>query len=303
METKALTLRQYPQLASSNMSKASVNTMVQEAVQKSMNSMLPKLIKTISESITASVAEQFSQLEQKLDDIDSSMSTIVKKQKMIEKEVNNVKLQLDSQGKTAVEQEKRLDKVEKLLKINDEHVKSVEQELNLKFSSSVESSMREMEMREAIKMNVMFFNVKESCAENEKQIKEDTEVLANIQDAIQTSVALTNIRRIGKREAGKTRPLRASVANTKDLGEILKSAKKLRYSDALNNVFINRDMTQLERSQWRELMKEKRDKQEVSLRNGENVKWIISKGKVVKGRIENQNSGESAMETEHSSRT
>ena len=107
MEIKALTLRQYPQLASSNMSKASVNTMVQEAVQKSMNSMLPKLIKTISESITASVAEQFSQLEQKLDDIDSSMSTIVKKQKMIEKEVNNVKLQLDSQGKTAVEQEKK----------------------------------------------------------------------------------------------------------------------------------------------------------------------------------------------------
>ena len=50
-------------------------------------------------------------------------------------------------------------------------------------------------------------------------------------------------------------------------------------------------------------MKEKRDKQEVSLRNGENVKWIISKGKVVKGRIENQNSGESAMETQHSSRT
>ena len=172
-----------------------------------MNSMLPKLIKTISESITASVAEQFSQLEQKLDDIDSSMSTIVKKQKMIEKEVNNVKLQLDSQGKTAVEQEKRLDKVEKLLKINDEHVKSVEQEINLKFSSSVESSMREMEMREAIKMNVMFFNVKESCAENEeKQIKEDTEVLANIQEAIQTSVALTNIRRIGKREAGKQGP-------------------------------------------------------------------------------------------------
>ena len=71
---------------------------------------------------------------------------------------------------------------------------------------------------------------------------------------------------------GKTRPLRASVANTKDLGEILKSAKKLRYSDAFNNVFINRDMTQLERSQWRKLMKEKRDKQEVSLGNGENVK-------------------------------
>ena len=243
-------------------------------------------------------------MEQKLDDIDSSMSTIVKKQKITEKEVNNLKLQLDIQGKTAVEQEKRLDKVKKLLKINDEHVKSVEQEINLKFSSSVESSMREMEMREAINMNMMFFNVKESCAENEeKQIKEDTEVLANIQEAIQTSVALTNISRIGKREAGKTRPLRASVANTKDLGEVLKSAKKRRYSDVLNNVFINRDMTQLERSQWRELLKEKRDKQEVSLRNGENVKWIISKGKVVKGRIKNQNSGESAMETEHSSRT
>ena len=59
--------------------------------------------------------------------------------------------------------------MEKLLKINDEHVKSVEQEIILKFSSSVESSMREMEMMEAIKMNVMFFNVKESCAENEEK--------------------------------------------------------------------------------------------------------------------------------------
>ena len=62
-------------------------------------------------------------------------------------------------------------------------------------------------------------------------------------------------------------------------------------------------MTQLERSQRKGLIKVKKEKQEMSLRNGENVKWIISKGKVVKGRIENQNSAESAMETEHSSRT
>ena len=68
--------------------------MLQDAVQESMNGMLPKLIKTISESITASISEQFSQFEQKLDTIESSISTIVKKQKMTEKEVNNVKLRL-----------------------------------------------------------------------------------------------------------------------------------------------------------------------------------------------------------------
>ena len=98
---------------------------------------------------------------------------------MIEKEVNYVKLHLESQEKTLVEQEERLNKVEKLLKINNEHVQSIEQEIDLKFSNSIESSMREMEMREAIKLN-MFFNVEESYAENEeKQMREDTELLPN----------------------------------------------------------------------------------------------------------------------------
>ena len=61
-----------------------------------------------------------------------------------------------------VEQEERLSKVEKLIKINNEHVQSIEQEIDIKLSNSIESSMREMEMREAIKLSVMFFNVEES---------------------------------------------------------------------------------------------------------------------------------------------
>ena len=201
--------------------------MLQDAVQESMNGMVPKLIKTISESITASISEQFRQFEQKLDTIESSIATIVKKQKMIEKEVNNVKLRLESQEKTMVEQEERLNKVEKLIIINNEHVESIEQETDIKLPNSIESSMREMEMREAIKLNIMFFNVEESCPENEeKRMREDTELLTNLQQDIQTSVALTNIRRTGKYEVGKTRPLRASVRDTTELRKLLKYAKK-----------------------------------------------------------------------------
>ena len=282
------------------MPQISVNRMLQDAVQESMNGMLPKLIKTISESITASISEQFSQFEQKLDTIESSISTIVKKQKMIEKEVNNVKLRLESQEKTMVEQEERLNKVEKLIKINNEHVQSIEQEIDIKLSNSIESSMREMEMREAIKLNVMFFNVEESYAENEeKRMREDTELLTNLQQNIQTSVALTNIRRIGEYEVGKTRPLRASVTDTIELRKLLKYAKKLRDSDSFSNVFIARDMTQLQRSQWKSLIKEKREKQEMSSCNGEKVKWIITKGQVVK----HSNNGETTWKQNTASRT
>ena len=89
-------------------------------------------------------------------------------------------------------------------------MQSIEQETDIKLSNSIESSMREMEMREAIKLNVMFFNFEEIYAENEeKRMREDTELLTNLQQDIQTSVALANIRRIGKYEIGKTRPLRA----------------------------------------------------------------------------------------------
>ena len=134
-------------------------------------------------------------------------------------------------------------------------------------------------------------------AENEeKWMREDTELLTNLQQDIQTSVALTNICRIGKYEVGKTKPLRASVPDTTELRKLLKYAKKLRDSDSFSNVFIARDMTQLQRSQWKSLIKEKREKQEMSSCNGEKVKWIITKGQVVK----HPNSGEATMETEHS---
>ena len=72
--------------------------------------------------------------------------------------------------------------------------------------------------------------------------------------------------------------------------------KKLRDSESFSNVFIARDMTQLQRSQWKSLIKEKREKQEMSSCNGEKVKWTITKGQVVK----HPNNGEATMETEHS---
>ena len=110
------------------------------------------------------------------------------------------------------------------------------------------------------------------------------ELLEKIQRDIGTSVVLTNVTRIGKAEASKTRPLRATVHDTAAHRELLMSAKKLRNSTAFRNVFINRDMTPLERSQWQSLVKEKREKQERAEKNGESVKWVIYRGKVVKGK-------------------
>ena len=85
-------------------------------------------------------------------------------------------------------------------------------------------------------------------------------------------MTLTNVHRIGKPEVGKTRSLRASVPDTTGLRKLLTSAKKLRDSDTFSKAFIARDMTELERSQWKNLRKEKKEKQEMSSHNGEKVK-------------------------------
>ena len=271
-------------------SKKMIPTEMQEALDKCLTDMLPMITKTIKQAVTASLSERFGQLEEKLEQklcvIDSQMSHIVEKQNMIEQEMSDVKTHLSSQAETIAEQANRLDKMEKLVKASKENViESVEEKISIKLSDTTESSLKEIELREAKRLNVMFFNVKESSSENDEvRSKKDMELLEKIQRDIGTSVVLTNVTRIGKAEASKTRPLRATVHDTAAHRELLMSAKKLRNSTAFRNVFINRDMTPLERSQWQSLVKEKREKQERAEKNGESVKWVIYRGKVVKGK-------------------
>jgi hypothetical protein len=69
-----------------------------------------------------------------------------------------------------------------------------------------------------------------------------------------------------------------------DHRKILRASGKLQNHEDFKNIYINRDMTPLERDQWRILVKLKKDKQEQAVQTGEDATWIIRSGKVVKGR-------------------
>ena len=176
--------------------------------------------------------------------------------------------------------EERIEKLEHELKMEKETVMKVK----TKLSDTTESNLREMELRETKKLNIMLFNVEESTAgSEEEQLREDAETLVKIQRDMGTSVPLTNVIRIGKAGVNKVRPLRATAPDSDSHRELLISAKKLRNSTVFNKVFLNRDMTPLERIQWKSLIKERKEKQEESKTKGENVKWVIHRGKVVPG--------------------
>jgi hypothetical protein len=147
-----------------------------------------------------------------------------------------------------------------------------------------EKNLKEMELRESKKLNVVFFNVEESKASvKEEAIREDKERLDRIQEVMKTSTTLTNITRLGAKANDKTRPLKATLNTAKDHRDLLKAAKNLRGSD-FNDIYVSRDLTPLERENWKKLVKERKEKQEESEEKNENVRWVIFKGQVVKGR-------------------
>jgi hypothetical protein len=108
--------------------------------------------------------------------------------------------------------------------------------------------------------------------------------LTKIQDVLNTSATFSNITRLGARISGKVRPIKVTLNNTSEHQEILKAAKKLNTDTVFNQVYISRDMTPLERDSSRKLVKERKEKQEESNNKKENVRWVIYKGQVVKGR-------------------
>ena len=260
---------------------------IQAAVDKTINATLSTLMEAIKQTVDTAMAERFDRLEQKLeqrlDKIESCMSQIVEKQDSMERELSTVKARLDHQVKSVAEMSKRLDKVENSLKSSKVNViESVEEQINMRLSDSTNTSVREIELREAKKLNIMLFNVAESTGGSEEEkSREDAEKIVKIQKDMGTSVPLTNVIRIGKASTGKIRPLRVTAPDTSAHIDLLRSAKNLRNSTSFSTVFIKRDMTPLERSQWKALIKEKKEKQVRSNENGENVRWVIYRGRVV----------------------
>lgn len=179
-----------------------------------------------------------------------------------------------------------LDNIKGKMKTQTSRNTADKQELKEEIGHELASTnLKEMELRESKKLNIIFFNVEESTSGNkEDAMREDDEKLDQLQQELNTSATLSNIIRLGTRNPDKPRPIKATVENLSEHRKILKAAKSLRLSADNSHVYVSRDLTPLEREAWRKLVLERKERQEESKRNQENVRWVIYRGKVVQGR-------------------
>lgn len=199
----------------------------------------------------------------------------------IEQELEFIREEINS-----VREEVKVTRVDQKLESIRNEIHSVRKEVKeTSISGSADKNLEEMELRDLKKLNIIFFNVEESKAVTKEDVKkEDMTNLTKIQDVLNTSATFSNITRLGARISGKVRPIKVTLNNTSEHQEILKAAKKLNTDTVFNQVYISRDMTPLERDSSRKLVKERKEKQEESNNKKENVRWVIYKGQVVKGR-------------------
>lgn len=105
---------------------------------------------------------------------------------------------------------------------------SVEQAIKEAQGASVEQAIREVQDRQERKLNVIFFNIDESSAEDPKQAKsDDLEKVRGVLEQVGINVPIANPTRLGKKMSS-ARPLRIKTANEKDVISILGIGKKLK---------------------------------------------------------------------------
>ena len=179
-----------------------------------------------------------------------------------------------------------------------EEMKSNEARMGDKFeekmNEATDASLSEFREREDRKLNLIIFNIPESKKEDgEDRQKDDLEALRILLAKLDLKVPLSNVIRLGT-PGEKARPIRATTASFSDQKKILGVTAKLQTIQGYEYVFINRDMTPLERNQWKKLVVLKKQKQEKSKTDGEDVTWIIRGNKVVKGRPRREGAAEGA---------
>lgn len=159
----------------------------------------------------------------------------------------------------------------------------ISERVNEKMSDCGRLSVQELQEREVRKENLIFINIPESQKETaEERITEDTKKIEAILMELKEVAIFKKPIRLGQKSE-KPRPMKIRFDDNTDATRVVKAAKKLKYSKYHSDIYISRDMTPLERDDWRKLVKEKKEKIVQSQEEGDNTAvWIIRRGKVVK---------------------
>ena len=146
-------------------------------------------------------------------------------------------------------------------------------------STEIQKCLSEQAEQEKRVRNLAIYNLPESqAASAEERIKEDISLLTDIvKQELKRSYKIEKAYRAGKKLDNRPRTLIVTMENEASKWDLLKAGNGLRESrdDVARNVYINRDLTQREREQAKQVRDECRRRRDA----GENVR--IYKGKCV----------------------
>ena len=133
--------------------------------------------------------------------------------------------------------------------------------------------------------NIVIFNAKESSSEDIEERKlHDKQYVEKLLNDIKAIANIDKINRLGQRVNNKNRPLKIKLNTETEQRNVMSKARALKDLRQYDRVYISRDMTPLEQRQRKVLVIEMKKKQAEAAAAGTQDKWIIRKGRVVKGR-------------------
>lgn len=132
---------------------------------------------------------------------------------------------------------------------------------------------REEESREK---NLVFFNVKEKSDENDKTDNDSVKQICS--EALGVEVEVEETTRLGRFQVGnKDRPLRVTILQRTERGNVLKNAYKLKNNQDFRKIGIGKDLTQKQRLAGKKLREELNEKK----REFPGKIWAIRRDKIV----------------------
>lgn len=152
---------------------------------------------------------------------------------------------------------------------------------------STTASVKEIAEREEKKRNVIIFNVEESTSVvSEERVKHDEEYVTDLLKATKCDkLTVKKVFRLGPK-ADNDRPMKVIFDTEASRTTLLKSCRHLKGNEKYNGVNVSKDLTFLERKERKSLDMERKRKQAESDEEGKTERWIIVRGKVIKGRVQ-----------------
>ena len=177
-------------------------------------------------------------------------------------------------------------------------------EERLEDSMGATANINEIQDRQRRKANLIVFGLPESEKEdrNEKNVEETEKFEALCKDNLGLKTKVKTATRLGPfaDNQARPRPIERTVQSQDCRNKILKAAIKLKDTedDIAKKIFINKDMTLLERTEDQKLRKERNTKIKQFQQSGDvAARWVIRRGKVVNLKKKRRRGGRAGLKS------